>query len=168
METKIIAAWCGTGKSFICEKTNIKAIEIEFWKYNDSQKYISDVNEYFNKVNYIFISTDPKGLELLHNEGFNITLAYPKNELRNEYLDRYINRDNPYDFIGTFMKHWDIWINELKEIKFCNHIVLESNQYLLDVIFNKKKSDFNELGFCKKCRNTGRYTDDIGIYNCSH
>ncbi len=126
--TKIIAAWCGTGKTFICENSNIKSIEVEFWKYKDSKKYVDDIKKYFNKVDYIFISTDPKGLELLHNEGFIITIVYPKNELRNEYLDRYITRDSHYEFIGTFMKHWDIWINELKKIKYCNHIVLESNQ----------------------------------------
>ena len=75
MEAKIIAAWCGTGKSFICEKTNIKAVEVEFWKYNDSKKYVNDIKKCFNNVDYIFISTDPKGLEILHNEGFKITLV---------------------------------------------------------------------------------------------
>jgi hypothetical protein len=49
-------------------------------------------------------------------------------------LDRYIERDSPYDFIGTFMKHWDIWINELKEQKYCKHIVLKKGQYLQDIL----------------------------------
>ncbi len=73
-------------------------------------------------------------MKLLNDTGFEITLVYPKNELRNEYLDRYIERDSSYDFIGTFMKHWNIWINELKEQKYCKHIVLESGQYLQDVL----------------------------------
>jgi len=38
------------------------------------------------------------------------------------------------DFIGTFMKHWHMWIDELKEQSYCNHIVLDSGQYLMDVI----------------------------------
>lgn len=135
--TVLCAAFCGTGKTYICEKTEIKAIEIEYWKYKENglqKEYIEDVKKYFGKVDYIFIATEPDGMKLLNDEGFNITLVYPKNELRNEYLDRYIDRDSPYDFIGTFMKHWNLWINELKEQNYCKHIVLGSGQYLQDVI----------------------------------
>lgn len=138
MRTTIYAAFCGTGKTFICEKTDIKSIEVEYWKYKDKglqKEYIKDIKEQFGKVNYIFIATDPEGLKLLHNEGFDIILVYPKNELRNEYLDRYIERDSSPDFIGAFMKYWNPWIDELKEQKYCDHIVLESKQYLQDVIY---------------------------------
>jgi hypothetical protein len=135
--TTICAAFCGTGKTYICEKTDIKSIEIEYWKYKDKglqKEYIEDIKKYFGNVNYIFISTDPEGLKLLYNNGFSIILVYPKNELREEYLDRFIKRDSPYDFIGAFMKYWNTWIDELKEQDYCNHIVLKSGQYLQDVL----------------------------------
>lgn len=137
--TKILAAFCGTGKTHIIKHTNISAIEIEYWLYkeNRTNEYIQEIKKYFGKVDYIFISTEPEGLKLLYNEGFNITIVYPENNLRNEYLDRYIDRDSPYDFIGTFMKHWNIWLDELQEIQYCNHIQLKSGQYLQDVIENK-------------------------------
>ncbi len=137
LKTILCAAFCGSGKTYICEKTNIKAIEIEYWKYKDiglQKEYIEDVRKNIGKVDYIFISTDPEGLKLLHEDGFEITLVYPENELRNEYLDRYIVRDSPYDFIGTFMKYWNLWIDELKDQKYCKHIVLKSGQYLKDVL----------------------------------
>ncbi len=143
METLIYASFCGTGKTFICEKTNIKAIEIEYWKYKDKglqKEYIEDIRNSLGKVDYIFISTDPQGLELLHKQGLDVILVYPNNELRNEYLDRYIERNSPYDFIGTFMKHWHLWIDELKEQKYCKHIVLESGEYLYDVIYPVKET----------------------------
>lgn len=133
--TLLISAFCGTGKTYICEKTDIKAIEIEYWKYSgEHKKYLTDIKKHYGKSDYIFISTDPNGLKPLHNEGFIITLVYPENKLRNEYLDRFIERDSPYDFIGTYMKHWDIWIDELKELSFCKHIVLKSGQYLQDIL----------------------------------
>lgn len=135
--TVLCAAFCGAGKTFICEKTDVKAVEVEYWKYKEKglqKEYIEDVKKYIGKVDYIFISTEPDGMKLLNDEGFDILLVYPKNELRNEYLDRYIERDSPYDFIGTFMKHWNIWINELKEQKYCKHIILEKGQYLQDVL----------------------------------
>lgn len=135
-KTIICASWCGTGKTFICKNTDIKSIEIEYWKYKDGLQndYVKDIKNNFGKVDYIFIATDPEGLRLLNNEGFNITLVYPKNELREEYLDRYIERDSPSDFIGVFMKHWNDWINELKEQNYCKHIVLNKGQYLQDVL----------------------------------
>jgi len=135
--TVLYAAFCGTGKTHVCEKTDINAIEVEYWKYKEKglqKKYIEDIKKHIGIVDYIFITTEPDGLKLLHDEGFDITLVYPKNELRNEYLDRYIQRDSPHDFIGAYMKYWNPWINELKEQIYCKHIVLEKGQYLLDVI----------------------------------
>jgi hypothetical protein len=135
--TILYAAFCGTGKTYICNNTDIKSIEVEYWQYKEKglqKEYVQDVKKLIGKVDYIFISTDPEGLRLLNEEGFDITLVYPKNELRNEYLDRYIDRDSSYDFIGTFMKHWNLWINELKEQKYCKHIILDSGQYLKDII----------------------------------
>ncbi len=136
MKTVICAAFCGSGKTFICEKTDIKAIEIEYWKYIEKgiqKQYIKDIKKQIGKVNYIFISTDPESLKLLNKEGFDITLIYPENELREEYLNRYIERDSSTDFIGSFMKYWNPWINELKEQK-GKHIVLKKDQYLLDIL----------------------------------
>lgn len=135
--TVLCAAWCGTGKTYVCDKTNVKACEIEYWKYKDNglqKEYLQDIKSQIGKVDYIFISTDPDGLKLLNEEGYDITLVYPENELRNEYLDRYIDRDSPYDFIGTFMKHWHIWLDELKQQDYCNHVVLKSGEYLRDTI----------------------------------
>lgn len=137
-ETKICAAFCGSGKTYICEKSDIDAIEIEYWKYKDkglSSEYVADIRKHFGTVDYILIATDPEGLRLLHKEGFSITLIYPEIELRNEYLDRYINRDSPHEFIGVFMKYWKQWINELKEQTYCNHIVLQKGEYLKNISF---------------------------------
>jgi len=33
--TRIIAAFCGAGKTYICEKTDTKAVEVEYWKYKE-------------------------------------------------------------------------------------------------------------------------------------
>lgn len=135
--TKLYAAFCGCGKTYVCENVNINAVEIEYWKYKDfglQKEYIDDIHKHFGKVDYIFISTDPEGLKLLYQQGFKITLIYPMNELRNEYLDRYIQRDSSPDFIGTFMKYWHTWINELKEQDYCKHIVLSKGQYLSSIL----------------------------------
>lgn len=140
LKTKIYAVFCGAGKTYVCEKTKINSVEVEYWKYKENdlnKEYVEEIKGHLGLVEYIFVSTEPDGLKLLHDEGLDITLVYPKNELRNEYLDRYLNRDSPYEFIGAFMKYWDSWINELKGLTYCNHIVLESGQYLESILSNK-------------------------------
>lgn len=32
------------------------------------------------------------------------------------------------------MKYWHVWLQELQDIKTCQHIVLQKDQYLLDVL----------------------------------
>lgn len=139
MKTTIYAAFCGTGKTFICSQTDVNAIEIEYWKYEEKglqENYVKDVEEAVGSVGYIFLNTNPEGLEMLKPKGFDIILVYPDNELRNEYLDRFIDRDSSCDFIGAFMKYWHVWINELKEQDQCNHIVMKSGEYLYDYLKN--------------------------------
>lgn len=112
VNTKLIAAWPGTGKTYICQKTDLKAIEIEYWQYKQKgfniktrelaiNEYINDVSDQIGKVDYIFLATDPEGLKLLQQ--FNIILVYPQQELRSQYLDRYIDRNSATDFIGAFL-----------------------------------------------------------------
>ena len=137
INTIIYASFCGTGKSYLCEKYPNTYKEIECWKYRDDdfpKNYIQDVIMLFGKTKYLFISTDPVILRELNKLGFNIRLIYPNNKLRNEYLDRYIERNSSNDFIGMIMKNWNTWIDELKEQKYCEHIILEEGEYLKDVI----------------------------------
>lgn len=135
--TVLCAAFCGSGKTFICNNSEHRAVEVEFWQYKSkglTKEFIRDVKKHYGKVDYIFLSTDPDGLELLNKEGYDITLVYPERELRNEYLDRYIERENPYDFIGTMMLRWNKIIDELDELTYCKKIILKEGEYLKDVI----------------------------------
>jgi hypothetical protein len=133
----VYAAFCGTGKSYLCDKYKDVCKEIECWKYRGEDfpdNYIRNVLRMQDKIKYLFVSTDPIILKRINELGIKIQLVYPKNELRDEYLERFIKRDSPYDFIGTIMKNWNKWINELKEQDYCNHIVLDKGKYLKDII----------------------------------
>ena len=140
----VYAAFCGTGKSYLCNNFPEDYKEIECWDYRNGDfpnNYVKEVIKMMGKIKILFISTDPVILREINKLDIKIHLVYPENELRNEYLDRYIDRDNSYDFIGTMMKNWNIWINELKEQTYCQHIVLKSGQYLQDVLKMKNKSE---------------------------
>lgn len=135
--TILYAAFCGTGKSFLCKVAPDIYKEVECWNYRSGDfpnNYVEDIIGMIGKVKYLFISTDPIVLKELNKLGIEIQLVYPENNLRNEYLDRFIDRDSPYDFIGTLMKNWNIWINELKEQTYCKQSILKSGEYLKDIL----------------------------------
>lgn len=135
--TILCAAFCGTGKSYLCNKFSNDYKELECWEYrqgNFPHNYVKDVINTMGKTKYLFVSTDPVILKELNKHNFEIKLYYPQIELRNEYLDRFIDRVSPQDFIGAIMINWYKWLNELKEQNYCKHIVLKSKQYLTDVI----------------------------------
>ena len=128
----IYAAFPGAGKSFLTKLNPELYGEIECWGYRDGNfpENYGDAVEGFTRTPYLFISTDPVILEELKGRKLPFILVYPDLSLRNEYLDRYIKRDSPYDFIGTFMKHWHQWIKALMRVDGCQHITLAAGECL--------------------------------------
>ena len=132
-KTLLCAAFCGTGKSYLCEKFPDMCIEFECWEYqgkNFPDNYINDIVSKIGKVKYLFISTNPIVLKKLHDMGYMINLYYPKNNLKKEYFKRYIERGSHTEFLEALDKYWDGWLNELKEQNYYRHIILNTNEYL--------------------------------------
>lgn len=135
-EIIVYAAFCGTGKSYLCNNFPDNYMEVECWEYRNGDfpnNYIKDVINAIGKTKYLFISTDPIILKELNKLGIEIHLIYPQNELRDDYLDRYIARDSPYEFIGSVMKYWDKWLDELKDQNYCKHTILKKGEYLQNI-----------------------------------
>jgi hypothetical protein len=136
-DTVLCAAFCGCGKSYLSNNFADDYKELECWEYRKGdfpKNYADDVMRAMGETKYLFISTDPVILNELNRRGAKIHLYYPQNELRNEYLDRFIARASPFDFIGVLMVNWGKWIDQLKELNYCEHTVLKKGQYLQDVL----------------------------------
>ena len=73
-------------------------------------------------------------LKKLYKSDLSLTLIYPKNNLKKTYFKRFKNRGSNKDFLNTLNKHWDKWIDELKEQNYCKHIILSKGQYLEEVL----------------------------------
>lgn len=136
-QTLIISAFCGTGKTYLCENSNKKIVEFECWKYDKDcfpDNYVSDIQSKIGQVDIIFISTNPLALNILNKLGIKIILIYPQLELKNEYIERYKNRGSATDFILTLSKYWDSWLEEIKENKYCKHVELKSDEYVSTIL----------------------------------
>jgi len=137
INTILYAAFPGTGKSYLCTNFADTCKEIECWKYREKdfpENYIQEVIKFLGKTKYLFISTDPVILKGLNKLNIKIHLVYPQNKLKKEYHKRYRERKSHTDFIEAYDKYWDIWLNELKEQKYCNHIILKKGQYLQAIL----------------------------------
>ena len=156
----IIAGFAGIGKTTFCTNNSV-AIDFECmpfkYRFDDNTPYEKesvkanpdlDFNpmwqyEYANKIEelcvenkykYIAIPTDFLTLYLLTDKGLNYNIVYPKRSLKDEYKKRYIARGNTEHFLDIFVNGWDNFINSLEKFKTGNHIVLNKNEFLSDVI----------------------------------
>ena len=135
-ETVLCAAFCGTGKSYLCNNFPDQFAEIECWHYQGG-KYVdfpnncvSAILSMIGKVKYIMILTNPVVFKKLTELGYSVNLYYPENGLKTEYFERYRDRKSHPELMVTLDKYWDVWLDELKEQDGYNHTVLKSRQYL--------------------------------------
>ena len=141
----LVAGFPGTGKSYYVnygkgndympDKFATDSDSSKFDKANFPQNYIEHIKEKISEgYGRIFISSHKEVRDALVENGLEFTLVYPKKELKEEYLKRYKERGSPDGFINLISNNWDLWISELENQKGCNHIQLESCQFMYNVI----------------------------------
>ena len=150
MKTKLISAFPGTGKSHYYRNKSKDEIILDsdsslFSWARDSQQnkirnpqfpsnYIKHIKENLGKSDVIFISSHKEVRDALVKENLDFTLVYPERGNKQEYVERYIQRDSPQPFIDLLKREWDNWITELEEQENCTHIELKSNEYITDIL----------------------------------
>ena len=155
----IIAAYAGTGKTYLASlcpdkvidlvcmpykyhlenkfafdessKANFDNILNENWPYN----YILAIKDCLNSNKIILIPTDVLILSILKSKQINYTLCYPQKDAKDIYYNRFINRGNNEEFINIFIGNWDNYMEIFERDAFGKHIVLQSNQFLSDVLW---------------------------------
>jgi two-component SAPR family response regulator len=139
-ETQLISAFPGTGKSYYYHSDYmpdgfcLDSDSSTFDKSNFPANYIEHIKNNIGVVRKIFISSHKEVRDALVKNNLDFILVYPKAELKQEYLQRYINRGSSESFISLIDKNWDNWIKELKEQENCKHIELESGQFISNVL----------------------------------
>jgi len=141
-DTKIISAFPGTGKTYVydmfkdTDKYSILDSDSSTFskKGNWPNEYINHIVSNIGKVDIIFISSHEEVRKMLEITGIKFNLIYPKKTLKKTYLRRYKKRKSPEAFIDYVDVFWDSWIESCEQQKGCSKIVLQKNQYLLDVI----------------------------------
>ena len=161
----IIAAHAGTGKTrfanlvydavdFICmpykyylpdgtlsyeeveeSKADLTLELREEWPGN----YIKAVINQYNENRYVIIPPIKRVLEALREEEIPYILCYPKRSDKDEYERRYRERGNSESFLDIFIGHWDSFLDLMESDPGKHHIVMESDEYLTDLLLRLDK-----------------------------
>lgn len=137
-DTKLISAFPGCGKSHLFRNAGDKVIldsdSSTFDKSEFPKNYITHIKENMGKVDVILISSHDVVRDALLVNGLKFTLVYPDISIKDEYIQRYIDRGNNDAFVKLLEENWESWIGDMENQKGCNHIKLKSGEYLSDVI----------------------------------
>lgn len=155
----IIAAWVGTGKSFLKKYKNILDLETTPFRYiydkiDDYEKfksspikkqkiknndfpnnYVKFLLEVIDKYDAVLIPVQSDIIELLIKKNIEFISVFPSKKLKKIYKQRYINRGNTEDFIQHIL---DVWDDKYKLLKDNNIKIIDikENEYLEDILIN--------------------------------
>ena len=148
MKTNIIAAFPGTGKSYLVRNNKLdrKVVDVDSNAYtqgHDSDgnlaseefpgNYIQAIKKQIDRTDVLLISIHSEVLDALRREQIKFTVVYPEMELKSEYISRFQERQDPSEFIELFNKNWQAILERLQDQKGCKHFVLRSGQHLADL-----------------------------------
>lgn len=105
------------------------SVENPEWPMN----YITEVLVYSELVP-VFVSSHQVVRDFLVDNRIPFVLVYPQITLKDEYMERFRARENIEVFIDFMDIYWDSLVNSCINQTGCKHIVLQSGQFLSDVV----------------------------------
>ena len=148
--TKIISGFPAIGKSFIFKNSDKSVIDSDSSEFSWAQdldgnntkvrnprfpkNYINYIQDNIGRVDFIMVSSHDVVREALCDNEISYTIVYPDISLKDEFLERFINRGNYKNFIDFLSINWDKFINEISNETYPTKIILEKGQYLSDVL----------------------------------
>lgn len=157
-QTIVISAFPGTGKTYFCENikeidSTIEVLDSDSSKFSWSEpgvrhpdfpnNYIQHIKENIGKVDIIFVSTHKEVRGAMKNSGIKYILVYPGKEDKEEYLERYRNRNSPQSFIDMMNNKWDEFIDGLdSDDGHVFKILPAPGKYLSDVLEGSPSFDY--------------------------
>ena len=149
----IVAAFPGTGKTFLSRQYPDKILDLEsmpykyntepgtvydeadkatFWDISDDwpHNYVKRIKEVLNSYDIVMIPPDTRVLELLRCDGISYILAYPNRQCKDEYEERFISRGNQEEFLSVFLDGWDRFIDSYETICCAARLTLDFGEFL--------------------------------------
>ena len=142
----LCSAFPGTGKTYFYEASDKLVLDSDSSKFDKGyfpENYIQHIKDNASRADVICISSHKEVRDALVENGLEFKLIYPDRSLKEHYIDRYKQRGSPSEFIDLVETNWDNWMDEMENQGGCEHIVLQKDQFVSDVMgkFVKKSEN---------------------------
>lgn len=145
-KTKVISGFPGVGKSTLTKNATDKVmLDSDSSQYSWLEpgvrhpdfpnNYMERIKENIGKVDYIFVSSHDVVREALEANRIPYTIVYPSKELKQEYIQRYIDRGNNDAFVRLLEEKYEEFIEGIEKETYPNRVPLMSGEYLADVMY---------------------------------
>lgn len=136
MKSLVIAGFPGVGKSYLkklAPKGDISDSDSStFPKDGFPENYLDHIESLRDKVAIILTSTHKEVLNGFEERGIPYVLVHPKPSNKKEYLQRYIDRGSPKEFVELLDNKWIEFMNDLYDADPSLRIELGEGEYLKD------------------------------------
>lgn len=132
----VVSGFPGVGKSTLCAKSVFyeDLDSSKFSKMRDfPSNYIRKIKAENDSRSIITVSSHQNIIDALFNNKVDFILVYPDRSLKDEYIKRCGDRKDNLVPLDVLEAEWDNWINSCEKQN-CKKIVLQSGEYLSDVI----------------------------------
>lgn len=144
-KTKVISGFPGVGKSTLTKNATDKVmLDSDSSQYSWLEpgvrhpdfpnNYMERIKENIGKVDYIFVSSHDVVREALAANLIPYTIVYPGKELKQEYIQRYIDRGNNEGFVSLLEEKYEEFIESIEKEAYPHLVPLKSGEYLEDVM----------------------------------
>jgi len=96
--------------------------------------YINHIKKNIGDADIILVSSHKIVRDALVENDIPFTLVYPSRSIKEEYLQRYIDRGSDNPFIKLLDNNWDNFLDEMEQQEGCEKIELEEGKYLSDYL----------------------------------
>ena len=143
----VVCGFPGVGKtSLFSSETELKILDSDSttFSWSDETKtrrnpdwpknYIAHIQDTRDSSDLVLVSSHDVVRTALVEAGIPFILVYPSLDMKDEYIQRYIQRGSNESFVALLEANYEKWITELMAQQGCTHVVLKSGQYLSDVV----------------------------------
>lgn len=128
---KVLAGFPGVGKSYFVDnlagkyKLEVSDSDSSDFSWIENGKgnkvrnpnfvedYVSHIKEMMETNDLVCVSTHAEILEELYDEGIEFIVVVPLKGLKNEYIQRYIERGSPDGFVNIMKENYESFVDQL-------------------------------------------------------
>lgn len=135
----IVCGFFGIGKSSVTKYRNdIKFYDLDakfFKKQPGWEKiYVDCALALQNEYEIVCLKSSDKVMKLLNQLNEKYYLVYPNRYAKRDFMERAVKNRYPREWIEDFFSKWERYIEEVEDEDCANKIVLQSGEYLSDIL----------------------------------